>query len=99
MALFFIATLIISILAMAALLGFKRYELASGNVLLASARPAIGAFFKHALWWIEKVLPALVRVYSRRALRFCKVVLQRAIARSILWVERALERVLHTVRE
>ncbi|HEY5383112.1 MAG TPA: hypothetical protein VIJ88_00990 [Candidatus Paceibacterota bacterium] len=99
MVLFFTATLVLSILGMVALLGFKRYELASGNVILASVRPAIGTFCKHALWWVETVLPALVRVYSRRALRYAKATLQWAIARSILWVEHTLEQVLHTVRE
>lgn len=99
MALFFTVTLGISIVGMLLLLGFKRYELVSGNVLFASRRPAIGSFFKHTLWWIEKVLPALVRAYSRRAWHFCKTMLQQSIAKSILWVEHSLERVLHTVRE
>lgn len=99
MALFFSGALLVSVVGMIALLGFKRYELSSGHVIFARARPAIGTFFKHTLWWIEKVLPALVRVYSRRALRYCKVVLQHALARSILWVEHTLERVLSAVRE
>jgi hypothetical protein len=99
MVLFFMVMLGVSILGMVALLSFKRYELASGRVILASARPAIGTFCKHALWWVETVLPALVRVYTRRTIRYCKVTLQRAIARGILWVEHTLEQVLHTVRE
>ncbi len=99
MALFFTATLGISILGMVALLGFKRYELLSGNVILASVRPALSTYSKHTLWWIEKVLPALVRVYSRRTVRYVKATLQQGIAHGILWVEHTLERVLHTVRE
>ena len=99
MVLFFTLGLILSILGMVGLLGFKRYELTSGQVLFASARPALGAFFRQALWWIEKVLPALVRVYTIRAVRYCKVSLQRTLARSILWLEHTLERMLHTVRE
>ncbi len=99
MVLFFTVGLILSIAGMLGLLGFKRYELSTGNVLFASARPAVGHFLKQALWWVEKVLPALVRVYTMRTIRFCKVVLQRALARSILWIEHTLEQVLHTVRE
>lgn len=99
MVLFFIAGLIVSILGMVGLLGFKRYELQTGHVLFASARPAVGHFFKEALWWIEKVLPALIRVYTIRTVRWLRVSLQKAIAISILWVEHTLERVLHTVRE
>jgi len=99
MVLFFIIALAVSIVGMTGLLGFKRYELVSGNVLFASARPAVGTFFRETLWWVEKVLPALIKTYSRRAVHLCKVVLQRGIARSILWVEHTLERVLHTVRE
>ena len=95
----FAAGLIVSILGMAGLLGVKRYELASGHVIFASARPAVSQFFKGTLWWFEKELPALVRRYMLRTVRFCKVVLQRLLARSILWVEHTLERVLHTVRE
>lgn len=99
MVLFFTAGLAISILGMVGLLVFKRYELQSGKVIFASARPAVGDFFKQALWWVEKVLPALVRVYTIRTVRFCKIALQRALARSILLVEHTLERVLHLVRE
>ena len=99
MVLFFSLGLILSILGMVGLLSFKRYELSSGHVVFASARPAVGAFFRQALWWVEKVLPSLLRVYSIRTVRFCKVVLQRALARSILWLEHTLEQVLHHVRE
>ena len=99
MVLFFTVGLGISIVGMAGLLGFKRYELVSGHVIFASARPALGSFFKHAVWWVEKELPALVREYTRRTVHVCKVVLQRLIARSILSLEHGLERVLHTVRE
>ncbi len=99
MVLFFILALALSIAGMAALIGLKRYELSTGHVLFASARPIVGNFFKQALWWVEKVLPALVRVYTIRALRLSKIVLQRALARSILYVEHTLERVHHTVRE
>jgi biopolymer transport protein ExbB/TolQ len=99
MALFFTVTLAVSIAGMLLLLGFKRYELSSGKLLFVSGRPAIGNFFKRVFWWIEKVLPALVRVYGRRAFRFAKAALQRGLARSILWLERTLEHILRTVRE
>ena len=99
MVLFFTAGLVLSILGMVGLLGFKRYELVSGTVLFVSVRPAVGHFFKQALWWVEKVLPALVRMYTIRFVRFCRIVLQRGIARSILWLEHILELVLDTVRE
>ncbi|HUD03043.1 MAG TPA: hypothetical protein VMR46_03480 [Candidatus Paceibacterota bacterium] len=99
MALFFTVTLALSLAGMLFLLAFKRYELTTGKVLFVSGRPAIGNFFKQTLWWIEKVLPALVRVYGRRMVRWCKAALQRALARSILWLEHTLEKVLRTVRE
>jgi len=99
MALFFTITLVLSIAGMLSLLAFKRYELSSGTVIFAGIRPAIGDFFRRALWWIEKVLPALARAYSRRIMRWCKVTLERAIAQGILWIEYTLEKILRSVRE
>jgi len=99
MALFFTITLALSVAGMLFLLAFKRYELSSGTVIFARGRPAISNFFRQTLWWVEKVLPTLMRAYSRRIMRWCKAALQRAIARSILWVEHTLEKILRSVRE
>jgi hypothetical protein len=99
MGLFFTITLALSLAGMLFLLAFKRYELSSGTIIFARGRPAVGNFFRQTLWWIEKVLPALVRVYSRRIMLWCKAALQRGLARSLLWVEHTLEKVLRSVRE
>jgi hypothetical protein len=98
MALFFTITLAISILGVCGVLWGKHWELTTGQVLLGSVRPRIDRFFQIVLFWIERVLPLLVRVYSRRAAAAALVALHRAFAWMVLEFERLLERTLHTVR-
>ena len=99
MVLLFSTTLAVSVVCMLLLLGLKRYELSSGSVFFAGARPALSTFFHNALFWVERVLPALLKSYTLRALRALRSLFWKAIALGVIVFERTLERVLHTVRE
>lgn len=98
MAIFFIVTLALSIVGMVLLLGIKQWELRTNNLLWVSVRPRVGNFFHTFLFWIERVLPALVRVYGHRAIRAANVWVHRKAAQGVLFAEHWLERVLHTLR-
>lgn len=98
MALFFTATLALSILAMVFLLALRRYELNTGHVFLAGSRPAIGAFFHRKLVWIEYVLPGLVRAGIKRSYLFVRAVARVWIGRGALAAEQRLEQALQRVR-
>ena len=99
MVLFFISTLGFSVFAMVALLAVKRYELASGRMMLAGVRPKTSAFFQTISQWGQKILPALARHYVERATRLVVTNVQLALAQSIVKFEHALESVLNAVRE
>lgn len=99
MVLFFTTTLALSIVAMVLLLTLKRYELATGRVVFAGARPALNSFFHTVLWFGQQVLPELARNQIERGWNVLLAGVQRAIAYTIVSVEHVLERILHTVRE
>lgn len=99
MVLFFISTLGLSVAAMAALLALKHYELASGKVVFAGMRPAMSAFSKKTLHWGQQILPALAQELIEKAWKFVLTQTHRAVAYSAIIFERALERVLRSVRE
>jgi hypothetical protein len=99
MVFFFITTLGISVLGMIALLTVKRYELVTGKLLFAGARPKVGAFFQTTSRWGRQILPALAQRQIERAWRFSLTQTHRAAAYSVVTFEHALERVLSAVRE
>lgn len=99
MVLFFTTTLAISIVAMILLLILKRYELATGRMVFAGARPALNSFFHTVMWFGQQVLPELARNQIERGWNVVLTGIQRAIAYSIVSIEHVLERILHTVRE
>ena len=98
MAIFFTITLALSIVGMISLLGIKQWELQTNNLLWVRVRPKVGNFFSTLLFYTERVLPALVRIYGRRAVRAANAWVHRTVAQSVLWVEHRLERVLHILR-
>jgi hypothetical protein len=98
MVLFFTILLAISIAGMLGLIYVKRYELRTGNMLFAGVRPRLGAFFHEALIWVERILPALARIYGRRAWKAFRVFLHRTIASIILAVEQGLEYTLRALQ-
>ena len=97
MAIFFIIVLALSIVGMVSLLGIKQWELQTNNLLWVRARPGVGNFFQKLLCWVERVLPALMRIYGRRAYRAVHTWVHRTVAQGVLAVETWLERVLHTL--
>ncbi|MDE1924600.1 MAG: hypothetical protein KGH79_00245 [Patescibacteria group bacterium] len=99
MVLFFTVLLALSIAGMVAMLWLKRYELATGRVVLSGVRPLVGTFVSRTLLWAGKIIPALVREQLARAGQTLRVLAHRFVAQSVLWFERTLEKVLHTVRE
>lgn len=83
---------------MLALLLLKRYELATGRIFLASARPGIGAFFHRKLVWLEHVLPGLIRAGLHNLYRAVRRALHLGAAWAVLRLEQGLERTLRTLR-
>jgi len=94
----FTALLCLSIVGMLSLLLMKRYELNSGRIFLASARPAIGDFFHRKMMWIEFVLPGLLRVGIKRLFAALQRLLHVWLAFVVVKVEQGLERALRHVR-
>lgn len=99
MVLLLTTTLVISIIALCALFGIKRWELSTGAVLWSTVRPKIGAFSHHILLWVESILPRLIYVYTKRWLRASRVAIHTLAAFSVLHLERLLERALAFVRQ
>lgn len=95
---FLTTTLVVSTLGMIALLGIKRYELATGRVLAASVRPGLRAFFRRGLFWLERVLPSLAAHELRRGWSVVRAALRAGMARVLLAAERELERGLVALR-
>lgn len=83
---------------MGAILGLKRYELATGRVFMAGARPRLRAFFRRAFFFVERVLPNLAAHEARRVFGAARRVARAAAARGILFAEQNLERLLQSLR-
>ena len=98
MVLFFTALLAISIAGLVSLLVIKRWELRTGNMLLAGARPRVSTASKHTLAWFEHVLPHLAVQLARRGAHETRVFVHRALAYMLVWAEHALERILAGLR-
>ncbi len=95
---FLTVTLTISILGLVSLISIKRWELATGHVLMAEVRPAIGAFLSLCLHWVERIAPSLVREWGHRGWVLLRAVTHRLVALGVLWTERFLERTLRSLR-
>lgn len=98
MALFFTSTLLVSIVALVLLLLLKRYEMRTGHVFIADARPFIERLARKILEWFEYTLPSMVRMFARQAGMLAREVATTGAARGVLAFERWLERVLQRVR-
>ncbi len=98
MVLFFTVLLAISIVGLVSLLAIKRWELRTGNMLLAGARPHVSEVSHRVLVWIERVLPHLLTGLVRRTVSQGSVLIHRGAAHSLLWAEQTLERVLANLR-
>ncbi len=98
MAAFFSVTLAVSVVALVMLIVLKRYEMATGHMILGGLRPTIDRFFHPVLAVVEKGLPRMVGTLVMRTFRSVRTHTQRMLARAILLCEHYLERVLHLVR-
>jgi hypothetical protein len=98
MVLFFTATLVLSIVGLVSLIGIKQWELSTGGVMFAQLRPRFGRASHTLLVWVERVLPALARVYARRGAEAAQTHLHRSLAQMVLTTEGWLEKSLHTLR-
>ena len=96
--LFLTSILVISTFGMMGLLWLKRYELRTGHVLMAGARPSLRSFFRRGLFWFERVLPNLVEHEARRAWVLGRAALRAGAARALLLAEQWLERGLAALR-
>lgn len=99
MVFFFTTTLLISIAGLSLLIGLKHWELQTGAVVGGRIRGPLGSFFHTALLWVERILPTLVRVFFRRALRATIAFVHQASAWAVLWIEWGLEYVLAVLRK
>lgn len=95
---FFTITLLISIIGIISLLLIKQWESTRGVVLASAIRPRIGAFFHNVSVWVERILPALMRVYLRRSVNALRALTHRLLALAVLAVEHGLESSLHFLR-
>ncbi len=96
--LFFTITLLLSCLGMLVLLWLKRYELRTGRMFFAGARPRLGEFFSRTLVWVEYALPALLAHAAKRLWRAARVLAHRTVAWVVVGTETLLERGLQVLR-
>jgi fatty-acid desaturase len=98
MVLFFSITLLVSIVGLTTLLVVKRWELDTGNMVLAGVRPKVGRMSVRILLWVERVLPGLVVSSTKRAAQGAESRLHRVFAHGLLAAEHGLEHVLRSLR-
>jgi hypothetical protein len=94
-----IIVLAVSIVGMLALISVKSYELSTGKLLFAGARPRISRFSQRMVFIFGTALPRFVVWEARRVYRWLASFAHSAVARAALRLERWLESVLTTVRE
>jgi len=99
MALILTISLGFSVMGMLSLLILKRYELDTGKVVFAEARPRVGYYLERAVRLFVSVLPSLIYHALLRAKNAFLFFIHAAVARAALAIEQLLERILHTVRE
>lgn len=92
------AGLFISIVGLVSLFMVKRWELQTGRMLFATARPAVGRWAKDTLVWFEHALPKLVVHYGAHMGARAEHWLHKSAAHALLSAEHGLERVLNSLR-
>ncbi len=95
---FFLSTLLISVCGLVTLFGVKYWELRTGGVIFAGLRQKMGWYFSTIALWGERIIPALARIYGRRAWRSMQGYVHQTIARIVVVAEYWLERTLHQLR-
>ena len=98
MIIFFIVTLGLSIAGLVSLLVLKRLELATGHIFFSGVRPRMGELFYRTLLWIERDAPALAQELVRSLYKNGRHMANPGAAPGILWLARASEQTLRTLR-
>ncbi len=98
MVIFFTATLAISVVGLLALISLKRFEMNTGRVVLGRARPMVGEFMHRLVFFVERVLPALIVRLLLRAAAALRRGVHAAVAWGIIVLERLLESTLRGIR-
>jgi|SRR6185437_8168591 len=99
MVFYLIIMLVVSIVGMTSLLGAKRYELATGNLIFANSRPRMAKFSNRMVFLFGTAVPLYLRWQAGRLYRASTAWIHRATARGAVKIEAWLERTLHIVRE
>ena len=99
MVFFFIITLCVSIIGLVLLLAIKRFELATGRVVLAGIRPFLNRSFGAFLHLVLHFLPALAHFHFRKLWQHIVEFFERVFMQVVVLFERVLERVLTRVKE
>jgi len=94
----FFTILGVSILGLVSLIAVKRFELATGRILLSNIRPATGYMLGRGLHFVERSAPALVRHGLTRLYAQVRTGLKSLVAWSVFHTERLLEQTLRTLR-
>lgn len=94
-----IGVLMFSIVGMVFLISAKRYELSTGKLLLGRFRPTLSRRGSRVHFVLSVWLPAYVHFVSLHGFDSLKSLVQRLIARVVLFIERVLERILSEVKE
>ncbi len=95
---FFTSTLMLSCVGLMLLIGLKRYELTTGRVVGMRVRPPVSRFFQTVSLWVERILPAIVRMYGKLITRAFLRSIYLVSAHALVRVEEWLERLLHALR-
>ncbi len=99
MVFYLIVLLAVSIVGMLVLIVVKRYELTTGNLILANSRPKLAKFSNRMVFLFGTAVPLYLRWQLGRLYRASTGWIHRAVARGVVNVERWLEGVLKNVRE
>ncbi len=98
MVLFLTAVLILSCLAMAALLYIKHWELSTGRTLFAEKRPKAAQILHTGIIIIERVIPAAIEKGAGEFSVWLRGSARTGLAGALAASERALEQALHVLR-
>ena len=98
MALLFTATLFVSIIGLVSLVVLKRWEIATGRMLMSAARPALAEAARGFWVWTLERAPERASELLQTAARRSRRETHRLAALTLLKLEQSLERTLRTVR-
>lgn len=98
MAVFFMATLVLSIVGLLLLISLKQWELSSGKLVLGGIRPTLGAYLHAAVYFFEHTLPQRIHALILAASAAARRGIHATVAWAVLVAERVLESSLVRLR-